>query len=121
MSMIGELKNTSNKLDKRIMRVLARTPLNNIFFTLYLFFFKKKNKTNYVTDYNVFDGIDDQQKILNNLENLGIFKGFSLKKNITEDVLKSLENQKFFVNREKSKTILLKEKKKMTEFISVDI
>ena len=42
--MIGELKNTNNKLDKRIMRVLARTPLNNIFFTLYLFFFKKKIK-----------------------------------------------------------------------------
>lgn len=112
LSMIGELKNTSNKLDKRIMRVLARTPLNNIFFTLYLFFFKKKNKTNFITDYNLFDGIDDQQIILNNLENFGIFKGFSLKKNITEDVVKSLENQKFFVNREKSKTILLKEKKK---------
>ena len=41
-SIIGELKNSSNKLDKRLMRVLSRTPLSNLFYNLYLFFFKKK-------------------------------------------------------------------------------
>ena len=41
---IGELKNTSNNLDKRIMRVLSRTPLNTFFYKLYLILFKKKTK-----------------------------------------------------------------------------
>ena len=41
-SVVGELKNSSNKYDKRIMRVLAKTPLNNFFLNIYLLFFKKK-------------------------------------------------------------------------------
>ena len=59
---IGELKNTSNKLDKRIMRVLSRSPLDNIFYNLYLIFFKKKNKLNFISDQNLFEGFGDEKR-----------------------------------------------------------
>ena len=110
-SVIGELKNSSNKLDKRLMRVLSRTPLSNFFYNLYLFFFKKKNKLDFISDNNLFQGIDDEQKVLSELELTGIFSGFNVKRDIVEQVLESIKDQKFLVNREQNKTIYLNEKK----------
>ena len=110
-SIIGELKNSSNKLDKRLMRVLSRTPLSNFFYNLYLFFFKKKNELNFISDNNLFQGIDDEQKVLSELEVTGIFSGFNVKRDIVEQVLESIKDQKFHVNREQNKTIYLNEKK----------
>ena len=110
-SIIGELKNSSNKLDKRFMRVLARTPLNGIFYSLYLLIFKKKNEIKMVSENNYLQGIDEEQQIVNEIENFGIFKGFNISKNLIDQILENIKNQKFFVNREKTKKILLNEKK----------
>ena len=62
-----------------------------------------------------------KKEILKNIQNTAIFKGFSLKKNIIDEILENLKNQKFLVNREKNNKILLSEKKKTMEFIFVDI
>ena len=110
-SVVGELKNSSNKYDKRIMRVLAKTPLNNFFLNIYLLFFKKKNKINVTIDKNLFVGIEDENEIIKNIQNTGIFKGFSLKENVANEILESIQNKRFSINREKNKTILLSEKK----------
>ncbi len=108
---IGELKNTSNKLDKRLMRILARTPLNGFFYSIYLLFFKKKNKVAFISEQNYFEGIEEQQKILFSLKKEGIFEGFNLKKNIVDEILKAVKDKNFYVNREKNRKILLNEKK----------
>ena len=111
IAIIGELKNSSNKYDKRIMRVLTKTPLNNFFLNIYLLFFKKKNKVNAIVDKNLFVGIEDKNVILKSIHNSGIFKGFSLKENVTNEILENIQNKRFFINREKNKTILLSDKK----------
>ena len=100
-SVVGELKNSSNKYDKRIMRVLAKTPLNNFFLNLNLLFFKKKNKINITIDKNLFVGIEDENEIIKNIQNTGIFKGFSLKENVANEILESIQNKRFSINREK--------------------
>ena len=93
------------------MRVLAKTPLNNFFLNIYLLFFKKKNKINVTIDKNLFVGIEDENKIIKNIQKTGIFKGFSLKENVANEILESIQNKRFFINREKNKTILLSDKK----------
>lgn len=109
-SIIGELKNTSNNLDKRIMRVLSRTPLNSFFYSLYLTLFKKKNETSFISKNNFFLGFDDEENILKNIQKKGIFKGFHLKKNVIDEILENLKNKKFSVNRDKNKKISLNQK-----------
>ena len=49
--------------------------------------------------------------MLSELEVTGIFSGFNVKRDIVEQVLESIKDQKFLVNREQNKTIYLNEKK----------
>ena len=110
-AIIGELKNNSNRYDKRFMRVLAKTPLNSFFLSIYLIFFKKKNKVNLISDKNLFVGIENEKNVLKNIQNDGIFRGFYLKEKVINEILEIIQNKKFLINREKSKTILLNDKK----------
>lgn len=110
-TVIGELKNNSNRYDKRLMRVLAKTPFNSFFLNIYLFLFKKKNKVNLISNKNMFIGLEDRKKILKDIENLGIFKGFHLKEKAINEILVNIQNKKFSTNRETNKNFLLSDKK----------
>jgi len=112
ISIFGELKNTSNNFDKRLMRIFSRTPLKFFIYWIYLNLFKKKNiKKKELSGQEIFVKSTNYKKAINDLNKNGIHKKFILKKNIINQILFESNKYKFFINRDKNSKIFLKQKK----------
>lgn len=108
----GELFNAKNKFSTRVMRVLCRTPIKNISYNIYKFFWKKKEKPIETFDSsNYFLNDLNQNIIYENLKKNGISLNIDLKPLIVDQIIENMSNFTLKVNRDIDKFIYLNEKK----------
>ena len=112
ISIFGELKNTSNNFDKRLMRIFSRTPFKFFIYWIYINFFKKKNfKIRDLSGEEIFEQSTNYKKAINDLNKNGIHKKFIINKKIINKIVFESNKYKFFTNRDKNSKIFLKQKK----------
>lgn len=108
----GELFNKNNPIKTRIMRLVCRTPLKTVCFSVYKKFLKKKNITLEETaNFDLFENIIEEKKILNDIKNTGLSLDIHLKNETVEKILHKIEDKNFQVNRDKNRFIKFSEKK----------
>ena len=105
----GELSNKENSLKTKMIRIICRTPLKNIFYKIFILFNKnEKNQVNYT---DIFQNEIMPLKALSDLKNHGIFKDIKIKSDIIEKINNEASNKFYKVNRSE-KYIKINQKKK---------
>ena len=108
----GELFNRNNSIKTRFMRLACRTPIKTICYYVYKKIFKKENIQLEETDnFDQFENINDEKKILKDIKNTGLSLDINLKNEIVEKILQKITDKKFQVNRDKNRFIIFSQKK----------